>query len=235
MDQRGVIERILEAPTPDAVVDALAGAGVPHLFWQAYEPTAIRVWDRFPSGFLAHYYGSDADAHCAVAQAVRAKWPLFTFEEARAAFTRSEAALQAERVWRAFGVEDGLIITGGRADRRAIAVVGLETAGGALALVDRRLDAVSLAARRLDRLLLDSDELTEIPRRSLGLPAPLQAVLRMQIEHPGWDARAQAQALGISTQTLSARHDRIAELFGVSSFAGAVVKAIASGGDTGAP
>lgn len=234
MDQRGVIERVLEASTPDAVIDALSGARVSHLFWQAYEPTAIRVWDRFPSGFLAHYYGSDADAHCAVAQAVRAKWPLFTFEEARTAFTRSEAALQAERVWRAFGVQDGIVITGGRAERRAITVVGLERAGAAHALLDRRLDAVALAARRLDRLLLDSDELIEIPRRSLGLPAPLQAVLRMQIEHPGWDARAQARALGISTQTLSARHDRIAELFGVSSFAGAIVKAIGAGGEAGA-
>jgi DNA-binding CsgD family transcriptional regulator len=224
----GLTATLLASRDADEVHRTLKAVGMPWLFWQVYRPETVGTWDRFPTGFFEHYYGTDADRNCAVANAVRDQWALFTFGEAREWGGDSPEAHAAERVWTAFGIRDGIVLQGGRGPRRSITVIGLDRSEGAARLVETYGDALSAAAARLDRFLLESDALIEISRRSVPLSEAMQAVLRIQIEHPEMTAQEQADALDISPRMLEKRHAQIAKRFGVSSFAGAVAMAVRS-------
>ncbi|MBP5857538.1 hypothetical protein KAJ83_11000 [Marivibrio halodurans] len=222
----GLLAEVAAAHDVEALHHALLASGIPFLFWQRYEPDTVATWDRFPAGFFAHYYGTDADQECAVAQAVRANWQLFAFDQARAALGAGGGAKAAERVWRAFGVADGLVVPGGLATTRTITVLGFPRDGRARAMIAGQAAALRCLASQLDRFLMDSDILVRIPRQLIPLSDAMRDVLRIQIEHPGLTAEEQANALGISPRMLEKRHKQIAKRFGVSSFAGAVAVAV---------
>ena len=223
-----MLARMTAASSPDALHQALIDVGVLFLFWQQYEPETVATWDRFPAGFFAHYYGTDADQDCAVAQAVRAGWQTFAFEEARAELGESDAAKAAQRVWEAFGVADGLVVPGGHATTRTITVVGFTQPGRARAMCAGQGPALRYLSGQLDHFLMGSDRLVRIPRQLIPLSDAMRDVLRMQVEHPGLTAEEQARALDISPRMLEKRHKQIAKRFGVSSFAGAVAVAARS-------
>lgn len=223
-----LMARMTTAPNADALHRALIDVGILYLFWQRYEPETVATWDRFPAGFFAHYYGTDADQDCAVAQGVRAGWQIFAFEEARASLGDSVAAREAERVWDAFGVADGLVVPGGHGTTRTITVVGFTQTGRARAMIAGQGPALRYLAGQLDQFLMGSDMLVRIPRQLIPLSDAMREVLRMQVEHPGLTAEEQARALDISPRMLEKRHKQIAKRFGVSSFAGAVAVAARS-------
>lgn len=221
-----LLDSLAAAPTPEAVQRTLAAIGLPYLFWQMYEPETVQTWHRFPSGFFAHYYGVDADRDCAVANAVRAHWGLFPFDEARRRLGGCGAAKAAERVWEAFGIRDGAVAPGGRAGVRTISVFGVDRAGGGRALIERNAGLLALAAARLDDLLMKRRAaLIPIPRAPIDLSDAMKAALRVTIEHPAQALSDQAALLGISPRTLERRHRQIARRFGVSTYAGAIAVA----------
>ncbi len=229
IDEGLIVRQILRASSASEVAMALRRIGFRQLFWQTWLPHIVRTWDAMPEGFLEHYYGTDADQHCAVAWAIRRKWVSFTFAEARRKLGRSREARAAERVWQAFGVCDGAVLMTGRGACPSATI--LTTDRDAEPLLARYGEAIALAAWRLDRMLTDHDGLTAIPRVLLPLSDKQRAALRVQIEHPELSFVEQARQLGISPRMLEKRHAQIARRFGVTSFTSAVVKAVRGGLD----
>lgn len=228
-DDRAIMDRLRAAASAEALSDAPATAfGARRLFWQRFEPDVVQTWDRFPAGFFEHYYGTDADRECAVAKAVRARWSIFSFQEARAQFDRPGGGADlSRRVWEAFGVEDGVVVAGGRRDVDSIVVFGLEEAGSGARLIASAAPALRFAAALFDGFLFGAeDQLIAIPRRPVTLSEGMQAVLRVAIDHPTASLQEQAALLEISPRMLEKRHRQIAKRFGVTSFAGAVAVAV---------
>ena len=225
--------QILSARTEDEIARLLRNLGFGRLFWQNWRPNEIDTWDAMPDGFLAHYYGIDADQHCAVARAIHGNWRSFTFKEARAAFGDTDLARQAEQVWRAFGVHDGIVIMSGRAGRLSATI--LTCALPAEPLFRAYGPALAFAATRLDDNLSVRSDIPKISRSLLQLSEKQLEVLRIQIANPTLSFLEQAKRLGISPRMLAKRHQQIAERFGVSSFAGAVAKASARAGGLPSP
>lgn len=224
MNQESLLVRqILNAQTPAEIARVLRNLGFARLFWQQWRPNDIDTWDAMPDGFLEHYYGINADQYCAVAKAIHGHWRSYTFKEARKVFGGSPMAQQAEAVWRAFGVEDGIVMMTGRGERASATI--LSTAREAEPLYRDYAPALAFAAARLDAMLSENRELQKISRSILQLSEKQMEVLRVQIAHPDLSFAEQARMLGISPRTLVKRHQQIAERFGVSSFAGAVAKA----------
>jgi DNA-binding CsgD family transcriptional regulator len=222
------VRQVLGARNEDEIARLLRNLGFGRLFWQNWRPNEIDTWDAMPDGFLAHYYGIDADQHCAVARAIHSNWRSFTFKEARDAFGDTDQARQAEQVWRAFGVHDGIIIMSGRAGRMSATI--LTSALPAEPLFQTYGAALAFAASRLDEILVAKTDVPKISRTLLQLTEKQLEVLRMQIANPTLSFLDQAKRLGISPRMLAKRHQQIAERFGVSSFAGAVAKATARAG-----
>lgn len=224
IDDTLLVRQVLAARDPDAVARIARTAGFHRLVWQSWEPGHVLTWDALPEGFFQHYYGVNADRHCAVANAIRNNWHSFTFAQARAAFGARAGAADAERVWSAFGIEDGIVIVGGAAGRKYI---GAFMAPAALPadMLDRSVAWLTLAAQRLDAVLMHAGDYVAIPRPPVLLSPRQLDVLTMQIENPDLGFEEQARRLGISPRMLARRHQQIAERFGVSSFAGAVARA----------
>lgn len=219
-----LIRQFLAARDARDVARIAHAAGFHRLVWQSWRPGHVLTWDALPEGFFQHYYGVDADRHCAVANAIRANWHSFTFAQARSAFGARPGAADAERVWRAFGIEDGIVVVGGEARRKYIGAfmtprpIGEEARG-------RAIESLTLAAQRLDTVLMRDEDYVAIPRPPVVLSPRQLDVLNAQIEHPHLGFEEQARLLGISPRMLARRHQQIAQRFGVSSFAGAVARA----------
>lgn len=214
------------ADSPAAIAHLARTLGFRWCFWQSWETQTVRTWEAMPSGFLAHYYGIQADRFCPVAVAIRRRWQTFTFRDARAMLTAPYAE-ETRRVWSAFGIEDGAVIFGGRGPSVSALILCGERPAESTFLRFRA--ALSLAAVRMDELLRDHPGLPEIQREFIRLSEKQLAVLRVQIDHPELRFGEQADLLAISPRMLEKRHRQIAERFGVSSFTAAVAKALADG------
>ncbi|MEQ8604331.1 MAG: hypothetical protein RIB45_13530 [Marivibrio sp.] len=227
--QAGSLKLFLDLETPEQVHEAIVRAfGARYVVWQRFDPDFVRTWDRFPSGFFEHYYGTDADRDCAVAKAVRLRWPVFSFSDARAQIDRPQTAPPlAVRVWEAFGIRDGVAITGGRRNVDTVTAIAFDDGGDAKRLRPADESVLRYAAALLDQFLLEADEqLVSTSRAPASLSQAMRAVLQVAIEQPGASRAEQAAMLGISPRMLEKRHSQIAKRFGVSSFAGAVAKAV---------
>lgn len=223
------LDLFLDIKTPDEVRVAIERAfAVRHMVWQRFDPDVVLTWDRFPSGFFEHYYGTDADRDCAIAKAVRARWTFFTFAEARSHYDRDEAAPPlAARVWDAFGMRDGVVVAGGRRNIDTVTAFAFDAALATARLTPDDEAVLRYAAALLDRFFMNSDEeLAAIPRKPMQLSPAMRAVLQVAIDHPTASLDAQAAMLEISRRMLEKRHAQIAKRFGVSSFAGAVAIAV---------
>jgi len=223
------LDLFADVQSPEDVREAVERAfGARHMVWQQFAPNVVRTWDRFPRGFFEHYYGTDADRECAIAKAVRARWTFFSFGEARSHFDRdADAPTLAERVWEAFGIQDGVAIAGGRRDVDTVTAIAFDTSAGAASLAPADEAVLRYAAALLDRFLLDSeDDLVPIPRKPVQLSDAMRAVLQVAVDHPTASLAEQAAMLAISPRMLEKRHRQIAKRFGVSSFAGAVAVAV---------
>lgn len=223
-ENREAISRLLSATSPLEVQHALSPIGLDTVLWQSWDADRIRTWDGFPKGFLEHYYGTDADRFCPYATAVRRGWESFTFLEAKAVFGNTPDAKRSDRVKRAFGITDGIVIRSGRALNRSVLIFGLGQP--ARPVYQKYREVMAVAAIKMDGMLLEHEGLIEIPRQFYPISEKQREVLKVQIEHPELSPKEQADMLGISLRMLQKRHSQIADRFGVSSFAGAV--AIAS-------
>lgn len=214
------------ADSPAAIARLARNIGFRWCFWQTWEPETVHTWESMPSGFLAHYYGIQADRFCPVAVAIRRRWQTFTFREARELLI-SPYAEETRRVWSAFGIEDGAVVFGGRGAGVSALILCADKPVESTFLRFRA--ALSLAAVRMDELLRRHPGLTAIERDFIRLTEKQLAVLRVQIDHPELSFAEQAELLAISPRMLEKRHRQIADRFGVSSFTAAVAKALADG------
>ncbi len=177
-----------------------------------------------PSGFLEHYYGTNLDQPCAVAEAIRQHWQCFTFAEARHRFNHRPQAKKAEDLYRAFGMNDGAVFYSGKGEENSTLV--LCTSGSAAEIMEGIEPLLAAAAWKIHNLLNGHPDLLPISRTLVELSPKQLEVLRVQIENPKLSFDQQAKLMGVSRRMLEKRHRQIAERFGVSSFASAVTIAV---------
>ena len=177
-----------------------------------------------PNGFLEHYYGTKMDQPCAIAEAIRQHWQSFTFEQARHRFNHRPGAIEAEKVFRAFGINDGAVFFAGKGEENS--TLALCTSATASELIKGHEPVLAAAAWKLHQMLNGHPDLLPISRTLFDLSPKQQEVLQVQIENPNLSFDQQAQLLGVSRRMLEKRHKQIAERFGVSSFTSAVTIAV---------
>jgi len=212
--------RVAQYQSVEELIGYFRELGFPYLCWQMRSNTFLQTWDAMPQGFLEHYYGTQMDQPCAVAEAIRRHWQNFTFSEAREAFGQRPGASGTESVWRAFGINDGIVIFSGRGWHRS--TTALCGPADADPIIQRHGADLVSACWRLHHLLDGHPGLIQIPRALIELTEKQIEVLLVQIENPHMTLAEQAAKLGISPRMIEKRHRQIAERFGVSSFAGAV-------------
>ena len=226
IDPGKLFQSIYQACDPSDVEIVLRRMGVTHMFWQAWGPEMLYTWDRVPPGFFSLYYGLDSDRHCALANASRAGWICFTFDQARDAFGKDQDACDAATIWTNFGMPDGVCTVHGYGDRRCVLVTAVEKGLGGKLIADYQ-PLLAAAAARLDMLLRDKLDTLYKASRLRGLLSPTEvATIRAQIDFPHFTARQQADYLKVSPRTLQSRHANIARKLGVSTFPGAIVVAL---------
>jgi DNA-binding CsgD family transcriptional regulator len=198
--------------------------GFEHLLWQLRTVEQLYTWDAMPPGFLEHYYGTQVDQPCAVAEAIRQHWQNFSFDQARRHFAHRPKAGEAEKVWHSFGINDGVVFhSGWGPDCSTTVLCSSEKILSELAEYKSVLVAV---AWKLHQLLENHPGLIAISRTLVDLSPKQLEVLRVQIDNPELTLPQQAALLGISPRMLDKRHSQIAARFGVSSFTSAVMLAV---------
>lgn len=204
------------------LLDQLTELGCSRLLWQTWDKHYVHTWDALPNGFLEHYYGVDADRHCAIAQAIHRGWLCFTFNQARNEFNANDHSEEAVSIWNSFGLNDGIVMLDGEGKRISASVFILKDADKYLHSSKRH--ELRKMASMLDVALTGSDILTPVSRTSIKLSPRENEALRIRLEHPEWTFAQQAEAMEISVRGLERLHSRIAKKFGVSSFSGAVAE-----------
>jgi len=200
--------------------------GVDQLMWQLRSHDQLYTWDRMHPGFLEHYYGPQWDQPCAVAEAIRQRWQNFTFSEAREEFSHRPNAREAEKIWQAFGIQNGAVFLSGRGESRSTLVVCTSTPDGSI--LQTHIALFVAAAWKLHQLLANHPDVIPISRSLIQLSPKQLEVLRVQIDNPELTLAEQAKVLNISRRMLEKRHNQIAAKFGVSSFTSAVMIAVKS-------
>ena len=189
--------------------------GIEYLAWQLRTGEQLHTWDEMPGGFLEHYYGTQTDQPCAIAEAIRQNRNDFTFAEARYRFTDRPGAQKAEKIWRAFGIRDGAVFTSEIGGSRAITALCAST--DMERIIRGREAVLAVGAYRLHQLLAGNPDLSPISRDLIDLPAEQLEAMRLRIDHPELAFDEQARQLGISRKELEESHSRIATRFGLTS------------------
>jgi len=218
------IDRVEHAQSAFEIFALLREMGVEHVLWQLRLKDELRTWDGLPAGFLEHYYGHQMDQPCAIAEAIRQHWQYFTFAEARATFNRRPHALDAEREWQAFNINDGAVFYSGRAAERSTMV--LCSSGPIAPILHNRETIFVSAAWKLHHLLADDPTLISVSRNLAQLSPKQHEALSVQIDNPELTLSEQAKLLNISRRMLEKRHNQVAAKFAVSSFTSAVMMAV---------
>jgi len=218
------ILRIDRAQSAFEIFAMFRDLGIEHLLWQLRTKDELLTWDGMPAGFLEHYYGQQLDQPCAVAEAIRQHWQNFSFSEARAAFTHRPHAMDAEKVWHAFNINDGAVFYSGRGAERSTTVLCSSLPIEPI-LKNRETIFIS-AAWKLHQLLSSDPALIPISRNLAELSPKQLEVLSVQIDNPELTLAEQAKLLNISRRMLEKRHNQVAAKFGVSSFTSAVMIAV---------
>lgn len=218
--------QISNAKDVGKLVDFLQDIGFEHILWQLRSPEFLYSWERMPSGFLEKYYESQLNQTCAIAEAIRQWWQVFTFLEACLHFSDDPKFKEAEVFWKSYGIKDGVVYFSGRCnDESSLVLFSKQEVAPILRKWGPHLAVVSW---KFHELLLGSPELKRISRTVVELSPKQAEVLRLNIRHPEMTMVEQAEYLQISPRMLEKRHKQIARKYGVSNFASAIAKAIKS-------
>lgn len=191
--------------------------GFDHFLWQLRKRNELYTWDAMPIGFLAHYYGTNLDQACGVAEAVRQHWQSFTFKEARRRFRKQPGADDAESLFRAFGINDGAIFFAGRNQENSALV--LCSSGNAADIIADLNSVLTVAAWKVHMLLNDNPGLSRVPKTLVQLSQTQLDLLWVQIDNPGLTLEEQAEIMTLPLPEIIKCHTEISGIFSVSNFA----------------
>ncbi len=188
--------------------------GFEHFIWQVRTPDELFTWDAMPAGFLEHYYGTKLDQPCAVAEAIRQHWQSFTFHEARRRFKNRPRAQQAEDLFKAFGIQDGMVFFAGRSEENS--ALALCTSQNADDIIGNLQPVLAAAAWKIFLLLEGHSELVPLSRLMIEVSPSEMRVLQTHIDNPHLSLTEQAHMLGMAQYDIEQCHRAIADRLGVS-------------------
>ena len=195
-------------------------------YWQKQTTEFVFTYDCMPKGCIDDYYGSDIDLLCPGAWAFRKRiWPVFSFEQARQSeeFRYYDPECAGEKHWQSFGFKDCMLVLSGTPGLDSFASFGFD-----FYIENPRKVSLPYIAltHKMDVWFNHHPELIPYPREFSGLSSREKEIMMLHIKNPELSSEMQAHILGISPRTMKGYRERIAKKYDVTTFTGAVTKAI---------